>query len=40
MQDKLSCIIDLMILSKNSETFSIGVPQFDITGLPGTVLKR
>ena len=25
---------------KYSETFSVGVPQFDITGLPGTALRR
>ena len=28
------------IWSKYSETFSVGVPEFDITGLPGTELKR
>ena len=26
--------------SKNSDAFSVGVPQFDITGLPGTFAKR
>ena len=31
-----SCITGLRWWSKNSETFSVGVPQFEITGLPGT----
>ena len=40
MQDQLSCIMGLRMQSKYSETFSVGVPQLDITGLPGTALKR
>ena len=31
-----SCITGLRWWSKNSEIFSVGVPQFEITGFPGT----
>ena len=35
-----SCITDLSSLSENSGTFSVGVPQFEITSLSGTSNKR
>ena len=35
MYDQRSCITDLTSLSKNSETFSVLVPQFEINGLSG-----
>ena len=38
--DLLLCIIDFNWLSKNFATFSVGVSQFEITGLPGTFSKR
>ena len=36
MQDHPFCINSFSWLSKGSEIFSAGVPQFNITGLPGT----
>ena len=38
--DRLLCITGFNWLFKNSETFSVGVPQFEITGLPGTFFKH
>ena len=35
--DLLLCITGLSWKSKNSETFSVGVPQFEIIGPPGTL---
>ena len=36
ISDYTFCITSLSWLSKNSKAFSVGVPQFNITGLPGT----
>ena len=38
--DWLLYIADFNWLSKTSETFSVGLPQFEITSLPGTFSKR
>ena len=34
------CITDLSVLCKNSESFSVAVPQFEITSLPGASDER
>ena len=39
-KDQPFCIIGLRQKCKYSETFSVGVPQFDMTGLPGTLNNR
>ena len=40
MIDFKFCITGLRWWFKNSDAFSVGVLQFDITGIPGTFAKR
>ena len=38
--DQPLCIKGFKWKSRNSDTFSVGVPQLEITGLPGTLWRR
>ena len=40
MYNLADCIIGLRWWSKNSDAFSVGVPQFEMTGRPGTFSNR